>query len=114
MKYRLKLCTYFVLYLTLNSLENHNSLTVTPNLVILEPTISLRYVEHYYVVCYYVLCGVNFAYTKFVCIATSSSEVTSHLKTKWYLGISTLRQVLPLITPLYPTMFLLITVTCLG
>jgi hypothetical protein len=27
-------------------------------------------------------CDVNFAYTMFVCIATNSSEVTSHLKTK--------------------------------
>jgi hypothetical protein len=52
----------------------------------------------------------------FVCIAMSSSEVTSHLKTKLvkYLGISSLRQVVPLITLLYLTMFLLITVTCSG
>jgi hypothetical protein len=56
----------------------------------------------------------NFAYTMFVCIATSSSEVTSHLKTKLvrYLGISSLRQVVPLITFLYLIMFLLITGTC--
>jgi hypothetical protein len=35
-----------------------------------------------------------------VCIATSRSEVTSHLKTKLvkYLEISSLRQVVPLIT----------------
>ncbi|KAL5669739.1 hypothetical protein ACJX0J_021960, partial [Zea mays] len=44
----------FLLYPTPKSLENHNSLTVTPNLVILEPTISLRYIEHYYAVCSYV------------------------------------------------------------
>jgi hypothetical protein len=50
--------------------------------VILEATISLRYVEHYYAVCSYVWCDINFAYTMFVCIATNSSEVTSHLKTK--------------------------------
>jgi hypothetical protein len=50
--------------------------------VVLKPRISLRYVEHYYAVCSYVWCDVNFAYTLFVCIATSSSEVTSHLKTK--------------------------------
>jgi hypothetical protein len=49
--------------------------------VILEPTISLRYVEHYYAVCYYVWCDVSFAYTMFVCIATSSNEVMIHLKT---------------------------------
>jgi hypothetical protein len=44
----------------------------------------------------------------------SSSEVTSHLKTKLvkYLGISSLRQVVSLITFLYLIMFLLITVTC--
>jgi hypothetical protein len=38
--------------------------------------------KHYYAVCSYVWCDVNFAYTMFVCIATISSEVTSHLKTK--------------------------------
>jgi hypothetical protein len=27
-------------------------------------------------------CDVNFVYTMFVCIATTSSEVTNHLKTK--------------------------------
>jgi hypothetical protein len=48
--------------------------------MILEPTISLRHVEYYYTVCAYVWCNVNFAYTMFVCIATTSSEVTSHLK----------------------------------
>jgi hypothetical protein len=43
----------------------------------------------------------------FVCIATSSSEVTSHLKTKLvkYLGNSSLRQVVPLVTLLYLIMF---------
>jgi hypothetical protein len=55
-----------------------------------------------------------FAYTMFVCIATTSSEVTSHLKTKLVPGISCLRQVVPLITFLYPIMFLSITVTCSG
>jgi hypothetical protein len=57
-----------------------------------------------------------FSYSMFVCIATSSSEVTSHLKTKLvkYLGISSLRQVVPLITLLYLIMFLLITVSCSG
>jgi hypothetical protein len=63
-------------------LENYNSLAVTPNLVILKPRISLRRVEHYYAVCSYVWCDVNFAYVIFVCIATNSSEVTNHLKTK--------------------------------
>jgi hypothetical protein len=45
--------------------------------VILKPTISLRRVEHYFVVCAYIWCDANFSY-----IATISSEVTSHLKTK--------------------------------
>jgi hypothetical protein len=44
--------------------------------------ISLRYVEHYIAVCSYVCCGSNFVYAMFVCIAMSSREVTSHLKTK--------------------------------
>jgi hypothetical protein len=51
--------------------------------VVLEPRIELRRVEHYYAVCSYVWCDVNFAYTMFVCIATNISEVSSHLKTKW-------------------------------
>jgi hypothetical protein len=37
----------------------------------------------------------------FVCIATTSSEVTSHLKSKLVPGISSLRQVVPLITSFY-------------
>jgi hypothetical protein len=55
---------------------NHNSLTVTPILVILEPTISLRRVDYYYVVFSYVWYDVNFVYTMFVCISTTRSEVT--------------------------------------
>jgi hypothetical protein len=50
--------------------------------VVVEPRFLLRYVQHYYAVCHYVWCDVNFAYTIFICISTSSSEVTSHLKTK--------------------------------
>jgi hypothetical protein len=69
-------------YPTLKSLENHNSLTVILNLVVLEPRFSVRHVDHYYVVSFYVWCNVNFAYILFVCIATSSSEVASHLKYK--------------------------------
>jgi hypothetical protein len=44
-----------------------------------------------------------FVYTMFVCIATSSNEVTSHLKTKLvtYLGILSLLQVVPVITLLF-------------
>jgi hypothetical protein len=52
----------------------------------------------------------------FVCIATTSSEVTSHLKINLekYLGILSLTQVVPLITFLYLIMFPLITMTCSG
>jgi hypothetical protein len=50
--------------------------------VILEPTISLRCVEHYCAICAYVWCDVNFVYTMFVCIAMISIEVTRILKTK--------------------------------
>jgi hypothetical protein len=51
-----------------------------------------------------------------ICIATHRSEVTRNLKTNLvkYIGISSLKQVVPLITFLYPIMFLLITVTCSG
>jgi hypothetical protein len=44
------------------------------------------------------MCDVNFAYTMFVCIATTSSEVTSHLKIILVPGISSARQVVPLTT----------------
>jgi hypothetical protein len=50
--------------------------------VVLEPRFSLGRVDHTYVVCSYVWCDVNFACTMFVCIATNSSEVMSHVKTK--------------------------------
>jgi hypothetical protein len=41
----------------------------------------------------------------FVCIATFSSEDTSHLKSKLVPGISSTRQVVPLITHFYLIMF---------
>jgi hypothetical protein len=82
MKYKLKLCTKFVLYRALNPSKNHNLLTVTTNLVIFEPRIYIRCGDHYCALCSYVWCDVNFAYTMFFCIVTSSSEVTSHLKAK--------------------------------
>jgi hypothetical protein len=34
----------------------------------------------------YVWCDVNFSYTMFVCIATNSGKVTSHLKSMLVLG----------------------------
>jgi hypothetical protein len=52
--------------------ENRKSITVTLNLVVLEPTISLRCVDYYNTVCSYVWCDDNFAYTLFVCIGTES------------------------------------------
>jgi hypothetical protein len=42
----------------------------------------LRCIKYYYAVCAYVWCDVNFIYTMFVCIATTSGEVMSHLKNK--------------------------------
>jgi hypothetical protein len=49
-------------------------MTVTPTLVVLEPTISLRSVDYSYTVYSYVWCDVNFAYTMFVCIAMTSAR----------------------------------------
>jgi hypothetical protein len=71
--------------------------------VILVSTSSLRSVEYYYAVCSYVWCDVNFAHTMFVCIATTSTEVTSHLKIILVPGISSPRQVVPLITSFLPS-----------
>jgi hypothetical protein len=39
----------------------HNLITVAPNLVLLLPTILLRSVEYYHVLCSIVWCDVNFA-----------------------------------------------------
>jgi hypothetical protein len=50
MKHILKLFIWFNLYQPLKTSENRNSLTIAPNLVILEPMISLRCVEYYYAV----------------------------------------------------------------
>jgi uncharacterized membrane protein len=96
-------------------LEKHDFITVTLNLVVLEPIISLRCVEHYYAVYAYVWCDVNFAYTMFVCIAMIISEVTSSLKTK--LVPRNLKSQASCALDhfsLHPIMFWLITVTCLG
>jgi hypothetical protein len=88
--------------------------------VVLEPTISLQCVDNYYLICSHDWCDVNFfAYTMFVCNATSSSEVTSHPKTNLVkvAGISSLESKASCALDhfyLYPIMFLLITVTCLG
>jgi hypothetical protein len=74
-------------------------------LVVLDPTISLQRVKYYYTVCAYVWCNVNFVHTMSIRIATTSSEVTSHLKIILVPGISSPRQVVPLITSFYPLMF---------
>jgi hypothetical protein len=71
MKYRLKLFIWFILYQPLKTSENRNSLTVAPNLVILEPTISLRCVEYYHALYSSVWCDVNLSCTMFVCIVVS-------------------------------------------
>jgi hypothetical protein len=55
-----------------------------------------------------------FSYVMFVCIATFSSEDTSHLKIILVPGISSPRQVVPLITSFYSVMFLLIIMICIG
>ena len=73
--------------------------------MVLEPRFSLRHVEYFYSVCAYVWCDVNFAYTLFVCIATTSSEVTSNLNIILVPGISSPKQVVPLITLFYLIMF---------
>jgi hypothetical protein len=49
----------------------------------------------------------------FVCIATSNSEVTSHLKSKLVPGISSPIQVVPLIT-FITQMFFIIIYSCIG
>jgi hypothetical protein len=50
----------------------------------------------------------------FVYIATTSSEVTRHLKSKLVPRISSPRQVVPLITSICPIMFLLIIMIFIG
>jgi hypothetical protein len=60
----------------MESLEIHKLKSITPILVVLEPAISYLRVYHFYLVCTYVWCDVNFIYNMFVCIATTSNEVT--------------------------------------
>jgi hypothetical protein len=50
----------------------------------------------------------------FVCIAMFNSEVTSQLKSKLVPGILSHRQVVPLITFIYPIMFSIIILACIG
>jgi hypothetical protein len=52
-------------------LKKHISLTVTPNLVVLEPRILLQRVDYYYAVWDYVWCDVKFFCAMFICIVAS-------------------------------------------
>jgi hypothetical protein len=117
MKHRLKLSAQFILYQPLQSSENHNLLSVTLNLVILERMISLRCVQYYHAFCSDVWCDVNFSYTMFVCIASSrrASDLGPRYSAggKYWAGAHW-RQVVPLTTFIYPIMFSIITLACLG
>jgi hypothetical protein len=89
-------------------------MTTTPILVVLDPTTSLRRVDHYYSVCTYVWCDVNFVYNMSVCIAMASSEVTRIRRITLVTGISSARQVVPLIHFCYPIIFFIIIIQCIG
>jgi hypothetical protein len=52
-------------------LKNHNLKSVTPNLVILVPTMSFWCVDYYSVFCIHVWCDVSFSYSMYICIASS-------------------------------------------
>ena len=71
MKHRLKLFIWLFLHQPLKTSQNRNSLTVAPNLVILEPTILLQCVEYYHALYSSVWCDVNLSRTMFVCIIAS-------------------------------------------
>jgi hypothetical protein len=97
--------------------ENRNSITVTPNLVILEPSILLQRVEYYYAICSHVWHNINFFYTMSICIA--SSRRASDRGPRCLAGGdcragARWRQVVPLITSIYPIMFMLIIIICIG
>jgi hypothetical protein len=55
-------------------LEIHNLKYITPKLMIPVPRILFKCVDYYYIFCLHVWCDVNFAYTMFVCIATTSAR----------------------------------------
>jgi hypothetical protein len=63
--------------------------------VVLEPTISLQYVEYYYEICSYVWYDVNFAYIMFVCIATTSARSRVTGRASWYLECQVLGKLCP-------------------
>jgi hypothetical protein len=73
----------------------YNLVTVTPNLVILVPTISLCNVEYYYAVRSYVWCDVNFAYTYLsvlLCLAVRTRVIR---RASWYLESQVLGKLYP-------------------
>jgi hypothetical protein len=47
--------------------------------------ISLRSIEYYYAFYSYVWCDVNFSYTMYVCIATTSARSCVIRRSSWYL-----------------------------
>jgi hypothetical protein len=74
-------------------------------------------VEYYHAFCSVVWCDVNFCYTMFVCIF--ASRQASYWGSKCSAGGdcwagARWRQVVPLITYIYPIMFLLIIMICIG
>jgi hypothetical protein len=99
------LIPYLVYFKHIKPLKIHNLKSITPKLIILVPVILFQYVDYYYVFCIYVWCNVNFACTMFVCIATTSARLRVILNSILVPGISSPRQVVPLITSFYPFMF---------
>jgi hypothetical protein len=77
---------------------------VTPILVILEPTISLRRVEYHYAVFVYV-CVLIILPIPCLFVLFRIAVRSLNLKIILVPGISSLRQVVPLITPFYLIMF---------
>jgi hypothetical protein len=57
--------------------KNHNLKFVTPNLVILVPTISLRYIDYYYVFCIYIWCDVNFSFVSCLFVLIRVDELVA-------------------------------------
>jgi hypothetical protein len=88
------------------------SITVTSNLVVLKPRISLRCVDYCHAFCSYVWYDVNFSYAMSVCIVASRRESDRgprYLVGGNYWAGAHWRQVVPLTTFIYPIMFSIIT-----
>jgi hypothetical protein len=85
--------------------------------VVLEPRISIRCVDYYHALYSSVWCDINFSYTMSVCIVASrrvSDRGLRHSAGGKYWAGARWRQVVPLTTFIYPIMFSIITLTCLG